>query len=602
MNKNKKNRKNWIFKLKLFYRTHILENYVVLNYRRMWQFIKPVCGRAVLGIAFTIPVGTLDAAAAALLKPFMDNVLVGKDIKFSVSLPLLIIALSLFQGGFNYAAGYMNSWVSSKITFSLKRTLYSKLLLMDTEYFDKTDSGKMLQRFSTDADIAAGGLIGNLKEFVTRFFSSISLLCVLVYNSWQLSIFSVAILLAAVYPLSLVRKRVKLISQKSVGASAKVTTHYNETFGGNKIIHSFALENTQKEKFKNITNDIFSLNMKIIKGSNWLSPFIHFIGSIGIAIALGFGSHLIVTGQITSGNFAAFIAALMMLYTPLRSIGNNFVAINNSFLAMDRVFQILDTMPKISSSGGTLDLSDIKNKIEFKNVTFSYDHRRIVLNKISFEIKVGETAALVGHSGGGKTTVSSLIPRLYEIQSGEILIDGTDIRQYKIESLRKNISMVFQDNFLFSGSIKDNILLANKDASDEQIQLALKSAYLDKFVESLPEKLDTQIGERGILLSGGQKQRVAIARAFLKNAPLVILDEATSALDNKAEKIVQQALDNLMKNKTVIVIAHRLSTVQNADKIIVISDGNIIEQGNHKELLAMQNGVYASLYETQFKK
>jgi subfamily B ATP-binding cassette protein MsbA len=327
----------------------------------------------------------------------------------------------------------------------------------------------------------------------------------------------------------------------------------------------------------------------------------HFIGSVGIAGVLAIGSHFIISGAITSGNFVAFIAALMMLYTPLRSISGDYISITQAFMAQDRMFEMLDLKPVVKGNDGNIELKTIK-EVKFRDVSFGYNADRKVLNHINIDVETGQTVALVGNSGGGKTTISSLIPRLYEIQEGSILIDGIDIRDYTIDSLRRNISMVFQDNFLFSGTIKENIILGNEKATDDDIWEAAKNAHLDIFIKSLPEQLDTQIGERGIMLSGGQKQRLAIARAFIKNAPLVILDEATSALDNKAERVVQKALENLMKGRTVIVIAHRLTTIQNADKILVINDGYVVEEGTHDQLINIENGAYAALYKTQFKK
>jgi len=580
----------------------INNNVVIKNYKRMWPFIKPYWSRALLGVLLTIPVGALDGAVAMILKPFMDNVLVAKEKAFSFYLPFLIIGFTLAQGSLVYASGYVNTWVANKVTLGIKRKLYEKLLTMDSAYFDKNNSGTILFRYSNDAEAASSGLINNLKLFLSRIFSSLSLIAVLIYNSWQLAIVAVGVLVFAVYPLTLVRKRIQSITSKSVGAGAKIMTIYNETFHGNKIIHSFNLEEQQKQRFDENAGFMFNLSMKMVKSSNWLSPVMHFIGSLGIAFVIGFGSHLIVSGSITPGNFVAFTAALLMLYTPLRSIGGNFVEMTRSFLAIDRIFQILDLKPSIKSKDGAKELVDIKQGVKFKNVSFSYDNKRQVINDISFDINVGQTVALVGNSGGGKTTISSLIPRLYEIQKGEILIDGANIKDYTLDSLRKNIAVVFQDNFLFSGTIRENIILGKQNATEEEITAAAKNAYLEEFVNSLEQKLDTQIGERGILLSGGQKQRVAIARAFIKNAPLVILDEATSALDNKSEKVVQQALDNLMKNRTVVVIAHRLSTIQNANKILVINDGRIAEQGTHEELINVENGAYSALYKTQFKK
>lgn len=575
-------------------------NTLVKNFKRMWPYIKPYWFRASLGVILTVPVGALDGAVAMFLKPFMDKVMVDKQPHFSAVIPFLIVGFTIVQGVLIYASNYMNTWVANKITIGVKRKLFDKLLSMDTSYFDKNNSGTILFRYSNDAESASTGLIDNTKQFLSKTFSSLSLVAVLLYNSWQLAIIAIAVLGLFIYPMALVRKKMKEIITKTVGNSSNIMTIYNETFAGNKTIRSFTLEDVFKEKFKNTTDFMFYLAMKMVKGTNWLSPLMHIIMSIGVALVIGCGSYLIVSGKITSGNFVAFIAALMMLYTPLKSVGNNYISIQQSFLAIDRIFEILDLTPTINDKAEAKELQEVKKDIVFENVCFEYVKGREVLHGINLTIPVGHTIALVGNSGGGKTTISALLPRLYDIESGSIKIDGTDIREFSQKSLRKQIAMVFQDNFLFSGTIRENILLGNENASEEIIWQALKNACLDTFVQGLPNKLDTQIGERGILLSGGQKQRLAIARAFVKNAPIVILDEATSALDNKSERVVQEALDNLMKNRTVIVIAHRLSTIQNADKIVVINDGRIAEEGTHEKLLNKQ-GAYASLYAMQFK-
>lgn len=577
------------------------KNLLIVNFKRMWPYIKPYWGRACLGVALTVPVGALDGVVAMFLKPFMDKVMVDKQPHFSALIPFLIVGFTIVQGVLIYASNYFNTWVANKITISVKRKLYDKLLSMDTSYFDRNNSGTILMRYSNDAETASNGLIDNLKQFLSKTFSSISLVFVLFYNAWQLAFIAIAVLAFFVYPMSIVRKKMKEIMTKTVGNLSYVMTIYNETFAGNKTIRSFTLEEEFKERFRNVTDMRFALAMNLVKGTNWLSPLMHIIMSIGIAFVIGCGSYLIVSGTITSGNFVAFIAALMMLYTPLKSVGNNYIAMQQSFLAIDRIFDILDLQPTIKDNVNAKELKEVTKNIQFEHVYFEYTKGREVLHDINLDIPVGSTIALVGNSGGGKTTISALLPRLYDIKKGAIKIDGSDIRDISQKSLRKHIAMVFQDNFLFSGTVRENILLGNGHASEETIWQALKNSCLDDFVKSLPQKLDTQIGERGILLSGGQKQRLAIARAFVKNAPIVILDEATSALDNKSEKVVQAALDNLMKNRTVIVIAHRLSTIQNADKIVVINDGKIAEQGTHDELLKL-HGAYYSLYSMQFKK
>ena len=576
------------------------KNTLIKNCYRMWPYVKPFWFRAALGVALTIPVGALDGAVAMFLKPFMDKVMVDKQPHFSAMIPFLIVGFTVVQGVLLYSANYLNTWVGQRITINVKRKLYEKLLSMDTSYFDTNNSGTILFRYSTDAEMASTGLIDNLKKFLSKTFSSVSLVCVLIYNSWLLSIIAIAVLVLFLPLMRKVRKKMKDILTRTVGNLSNVMTIYNETFAGNKTIRSFTLEETFQARFRDVTDLTFMLAMKMVKGTNWLAPAMHVLMSIGIALVIGCGGYLIVHGNITSGNFVAFIAALMMLYSPLKGVGNNYVAIQNSFMAIDRIFDILDLQPQIKDHPDAKNLTEVRKEIVFDHVCFEYVKGREVLHDINLKIPVGSTIALVGNSGGGKTTVSSLLPRLYDIHKGSIKIDGADIKNITQNSLRKQIAMVFQDNFLFSGTIRENVLLGNGDASEEVIWAALKNACLDQFVKELPGGLDTEIGERGILLSGGQKQRLAIARAFVKNAPIVILDEATSALDNKSERVVQEALDNLMKNRTVIVIAHRLSTIQNADKIVVINDGQIAEEGTHEELLK-HDGAYAALYAMQFK-
>lgn len=575
------------------------------GYVLMWPFIKKYLWLTILGIILTIPVGTLDAFIALFLKPFMDNVMVEKQEELASNVPFIIVGFVIVQGIFIYTSTLVNSYVAGKVTLDLKRRLYVKLLNMDCKFFDTNDSGMVIFRFYNDAEMATNGLINNFKLFLTKFLSTLSLVCVLIYNSWQLSCAAIGVLLFLIIPLRIVRKKINIIMKKTVMEGAFILTLYNETSAGNRIIRSFTLEDIMMSKFKYSARFLFGMGMKMVRDTNWLSPMMHVVSAIGVAIVIWFGGHLIVTQQISSGTFVSFLAALIMLYTPLKSIGNNYVQIQTSILAVERIYEILNhkTMSESEENSGKefKELKEINSSIEFNNVSFGYNADKLVLDKINFKINKGQKVALVGNSGGGKTTVCSLIPRLYEINSGEILIDGEDIRNYSLSSLRNNISVVFQDNFLFTGTIRQNILMGNPNATEEDLQEACKNACLDEFLQKLPRGVDTPIGEKGILLSGGQKQRVAIARAFIKNAPLVILDEATSALDNKSEKIVQEALDNLMKNKTVIVIAHRLSTIIDSDRIMVINDGQIVETGTHDELLASE-GAYAALYKSQFKK
>ncbi|MBQ3310804.1 ATP-binding cassette domain-containing protein [bacterium] len=567
----------------------------------MYPYIRPIWFRALLSMLICIPIGSLDAVIALALKPYMDLVMVEKSIASPWYIPLGIVAFTSVQGGLKYLSAYLSTWVGGKITNKLKFDLFKKLLTMPTSFYDKRNSGDVIFQFNNMADGACAGLLDNLSIFVQRICSSISLVYVLFYNSWQLALIAVFVLGLAFAPVAKIQKRIKSVMEKTVVADAAIITEYNEVFAGNKTIISYNLEQSETNKFDWILKNVFNLRIKMVQRTQWLSPMMHVIVSVGIALAIAYGSHLIISNQITAGNFVSFITALILLYTPVKSIGNNLNAVQFSFFAIESIYDTLGMNSEIVNCENPIEWNGEHSKITFKNVDFEYVENVPVLKNICLDVKKGQTVALVGNSGGGKSTIVNLIPRFYDIKSGSIEIDGIDIRNLSLESLRNNIAIVFQDNFLFSGTIRENIMLGRPEATESEMLNAIKMAYLDDFIDELPMGVDTQIGERGILLSGGQKQRVAIARAFLKNAPVIILDEATSALDNKAEAVVQKAIDNLMKDKTVFVIAHRLSTIQNADKIVVINQGEIVEAGTHEELLNMASGAYKSLYDMQFK-
>ncbi len=577
------------------------ETQFIKNYKRMWPFVKPYWFRALLATLITIPIGSLDAVIALSLKPYMDNVLIDKSIASPVYIPVLIILFTIIQSGLDYSSSYLNTWVGSKITMELKQKLYKKLVSFEPAYFDRTSSGVVVFRYDNDPNLACTGLLNNLKVFTSRVFSSLSLIAVLIYTSWELAIIAITVLFLSLYPLTKIRQKIKEITARTVMAGGEAVTLYNETYAGNKTIASYNLKKHQEQLFHSVLTKLFKLAIKQTQKTAWLSPMMHIIISVGIALVIWAGSSLIMHQQITGGDFVAFMTAMLMLYTPIKNIGKNFSSVQLSFMAIDRVFEILEQPIAIKDGKNPKTLQELKKEITFKQVGFEYKPGIPVLKDINLHLKKGQTIAFVGNSGGGKTTLVNLIPRFYDVTSGSIEIDGEDIRHFSLESLRDKIAVVFQDNFLFSGTILDNILLGKADATPQEIELALKCACLDEFVHDLKDGLNTNIGERGTLLSGGQKQRVAIARAFLKNAPIVILDEATSALDNKSEAIVQKAIDNLMEDRTVFVIAHRLSTVQNADKIVVVNEGEIVEEGTHEELLNIENGAYKALYMAQFK-
>ena len=588
-------------KLSSAMKRQVMENMFVKNYKRMWPYIKPVWFRALLTLLLAIPVGSMDALIAWAIKPYTDAVMVQQNLAASWYIPILIVGFTAVQGGLTYVLNYLNTWVGGKITNALKADLFKKMLTFETEFFTSKNSGEILIRFNSNADGACAGLLSNLKSFVQKFFTGLSLIVVLFVNSWQLALVATAILLFAFLPMASLKKRVSPVLNNAMAVASTLTTKYNETYSGNRTIISYNLQKYQENKYLDVLHKNFNIQIKVFQRTRWLTPVMHIILSFGIALALWFGSHLILTGQLTPGGFVSFLTALILLYQPMKSIGNTYGSVIMSFWAIEMCFDMLDAKPKITDRPGAIEMPKTHQQIKFEDVSFNYIPNVPVLKHINLTVNKGETIAIVGNSGGGKTTLVNLLPRFYDVTDGAITVDGADIRNFTLESLRQNIGVVFQDNFLFDGTIRENIMLGDENATEEQLQRAIKSAYLDGFLKTLKDGLDTHIGERGVLLSGGQRQRVAIARAFLKNAPILVLDEATSALDNKSEAVVQKAIENLMHDKTVFVIAHRLSTIRNATKIIVVNDGQIVESGTHDDLLKMECGAYKMLYDMQFK-
>ena len=583
---------------------------------RIFPFIKPFMVRVILGFLVAIPVGVLDGVVAFALKPYMDYVVGQKDLVFqvlnhtftlswslmAVAIPFGVVLFAVVQGVLRYLNEYLTDWTSQKITNTVKIALFNKLVYMDTSFFDENTSGVIITRYLSDTDTAANGVVNNIKTVITSLFGALSLIGVMLYSSWKLALIGVFVLCIAFLPVALIRKRVKATSNRNMVIGGNITTDFNETYSGNRVMRAYNLEERQKEKFTEQVWLGFRNNMSLIKRTGWMSPLMYLIASFGIAIVLGYGTHLITSGYMTAGSFASFVTSLLLLYKPVKTLGNTLTGFQNIFVAMGRVFELFDIEPEIKDDNKCVKFEGLKNNIEFKDVNFEYVKDHPVLRNLNLTVNKNETLAIVGNSGGGKSTLVNLIPRFYDVTTGCILIDGINIKEFSMKSLRQNISMVFQDNFLFSGTIRENIMMGNPNASEEKLNEVIEAAHLKEMLNELPDGIDTYLGERGTTLSGGQRQRVAIARAMIKESDIVILDEATSALDNKSELIVQKALDNLMKNKTVLVIAHRLSTIKNADRIAVINEGELIELGNHEELMNIPNGQYKTLYEMQFKK
>ena len=582
---------------------------------RIWPYIKPYWFRILLGFLIAIPLGLLDGVTAFALKPYMDYVIGGKlceftllnhhvvitSLQMSIILPIGVVLFAAFQGVLRYLNGYISTWTSQRITNDMKFDLFNKLIHMHPQFFDENSSGIIISRYMNDPSTASAGIVDQVKTITTSVFGALGLIAVMLYSSWRLAIIGVVVLCVAFVPIALIRKRIKSASNKNMVIGGNITTNINETYSGNKVMAAYGLQDRQNDDFRKQTWASFNVNMSLYKRAGWMSPIMYIIASFGIATVLGVGTYLINTGTMTAGGFASFVTSLLLLYKPVKTLGNTLTSIQSIFVALGRVLELFDLEPEIKDSPNAKPLQGLNNNIKFENVCFEYIPEHPVLKNLSLTVNKNESLAIVGNSGGGKSTLVNLIPRFYDIQSGSIKIDDVDIREFTLDSLRKNVSMVFQDNFLFSGTVRENIMMGNYNASEEDLQRAIESAHLQEVKKELPNGIDTELGERGMTLSGGQRQRVAIARAMLRNAPIVILDEATSALDNESEAIVQKAMDNLMVNRTVFIIAHRLSTIKNADRIAVINEGELVELGTHEELMNIEHGEYKALYEMQFK-
>ncbi len=585
--------------------THIKNEYYDYPYfymlKRLFVYVKPYTFRAIVAFLITIPVASFDGIVAFSIKPYIEEVIVNKNIAVLNYVPFIVFGYAVLHSVFSYISVYLSSWLGQKVTIDVKTDLFRKLLNNDIAIMNINTSGYILARYSADADAVSGALLGNTKELISKVLSMAVLLAVLFYNSWQLTLIIIFVGCVIFLPLKTIKRKVRYVAKGWLEAGSKLITTYNENHAGFRTIISYNLIDYQVEKFQKILRKCFDLSMQITKTNGWITPLMHMIFSIAVAFVIWFGSYLVVQKQISIGSLISFMTALILIYKPLKSIGGLIISTCNSFIVMGRVIHISDYKSPIYSKKDAVNLEKSINNIEFDNVCFEYNDNKPILKGINLTVKNATTTAFVGTSGGGKTTLVNLIPRFYDVNEGKIEINGVNIKDINLNSLRTNVAVVFQDNFLFDGTIRENILIGNFDATEDEIDKAIKASCLDEFIYSLEDGLDTPVGERGVLLSGGQKQRIAIARAFLKDAPIVILDEATSSLDNESEAIVQKAMDKLMDNRTVFVIAHRLSTIQNADKIVVLEDGQIVEEGTHDTLM-VKDGAYKKLHEAQFKE
>jgi ATP-binding cassette, subfamily B, bacterial MsbA len=568
-------------------------------YARLFTYLKPYRARIGWSVVFMGLTSVLISAQAYLVKPVLDKVILAKDMGLGLYLPPALVLVTILKGGAAYARDYMMGWIGQRVVNDIRDQLYTHIESLSFSFFTRTPTGVIISRIINDVNLVQGALTRAPSSLVQGVFTMVALTGYILYLNWRLAVFSIIVLPLAGFALSKFSKRFRTASTQMQEQIGVLTTHLHETVGGIRIVKAFGMEAYESRRFTEKNKNLFNSLMRAIKTGAISHPVMEVISILGTSFVILFGLYYITTGKMTVGDFFSFMASLVFFYRPLRDLNGINNTVQDGVAAAHRIFEVLDTQPEIKDRPGALSVTRDFKSIEFRNLAFKYEEV-LVLTDINLTVQTGETIAIVGKSGGGKTTFVNLIPRFYDVTSGSIMIDGKDIRDLSIESLRALTAMVTQQTFLFNDSVKDNIAYGDTNRQFEDIVRAAQSAYAEEFIRALPEGYDTIIGESGVKLSGGQRQRIAIARALLKNAPILILDEATSSLDTQSEREVQNALDSLMKGRTSFVIAHRLSTIMNADRILVLKDGKIVEQGRHEDLLA-RGGEYKNLYEQQFR-
>lgn len=569
-------------------------------YRRLLQFVKPYWLRLLAAMFFMFFVAGSTALFAFLVKPALDNIFIEKDLFWLKVIPVVVLAVSIIKGIADYGQSYLMAYVGQRIITDMRDRLYHHLQRLSLSFFTRHSTGVLISRITNDVNLIQGAVTNAITGILKDFFTIVALLGVIFYRDWFLAMIALFIFPLMILPISHFGKKLRKFSIKGQQKMGDLTTILHETISGNRIVKAFGMEEYENRRFSDENRRLFRLLMKRFKIRALTSPVMETLGGIGIAVAIFVGGYRVMDGIMTPGEFFSFTAALMMLYEPVKKLNKINLVIQEGLAAATRIFDIIDLVPEISDRPGAKPLSTIKNGITFRNVSFRYEELWVLKN-IDLAVRKGEINALVGVSGGGKTTMVNLIPRFYDVNEGAILIDGVDIRDATVESLRSQIALVSQQSILFNDTVRSNIAYGDHNKSFEEIQEAGRAANADGFIRRLPQGYDTIIGEQGVRLSGGERQRLCIARAILKDAPILILDEATSSLDSESEEEVQKAMENLMKDRTTFVIAHRLSTVRNADRILVVVDGRIIEQGTHEELLR-RGGEYSKLYKIQFRE
>ena len=568
------------------------------SFFRLLRYAKPYKGRLAWAVLAMVIYAAASALVIYLIKPILNEVLpTGTGLR---TIAFALIGLYFLKGIGSYFSGYLMEDVGQKVVMDVRDELYGHILGQSASFFSRNAVGQLLSRVSNDVGQVQRAVSETAADLARETLALIGYAVILFYLDPRLALVCLTGAPILLYPLVRLGQRVRRTARRSQEAQEYMSHVGAETFAAHRIVKAFGAEEREANRFRDALRHLYRTNMRVVRALSLMPPAMELLGGIGMAAALWYGSNEIATGRLTTGDFTTFLAAMLMMYAPAKKLSRVNANLQQAIAAADRIFEMLDTHTEVAEVPNALHLPPFSQAIEFRDVTFAYEdvHPRAILRNISLTVPAGQMVAIVGRSGAGKTTLVNLIPRFYDVSGGAITVDGYDLRQVTLKSLRAQVGIVTQETVLFDDTIANNIAYGAAQATPAQIEAAARAAHAHEFVTALPEKYQTRIGERGQKLSGGQRQRLAIARALLKNAPILILDEATSALDTEAELLVQDALATLMLNRTSFVIAHRLSTIMRADAIVVLERGRIVEIGRHDDLLS-RDGVYASLYKMQ---
>lgn len=569
-------------------------------YLRILSYIKPYMHRLLFAMVCTIMAAAGNLYIPWIIKDMIDEVLADKNGTMLNWIAASIIAIFIVRGLFWYGQNYLMSYVGQSVIIDIRAAVFKKLQRLSVSFYDKNKTGTIMSYVTNDVNALQSAMVENTIEMITEGFILIGSVVAMIYLDWRLTLFTVCTFPVVLWFMEFFGKKIRKTGGRIQECTADITSVLQESVASARVIKSFVREDYEVDRFDVENKANFRANMKNAQLMATLTPVVELVAAIGVTMIIWYGGNNVINGTITAGSLVAFLTYAVNISNPIKRLTRVIGNIQKALAAAQRVFMIIDMPEEIAESRDAKQLQEVSGKVEFQNVSFAYNDKGNVITDLSFSVKPGEVIAIVGPSGAGKSTIANLLPRFYDVNKGDIKIDGHSVREVTLDSLREQVGIVPQETMLFNGSVYNNILYGRLDATKEEIEAAAKAANAHDFIMQLTDGYETKLGDRGVNLSGGQRQRIAIARAILKNPRILILDEATSALDTESERVVQEALDRLMVGRTSFVIAHRLSTVKNADKILVLEKGNLVESGTHDELLAL-DGLYAHLYKIQYR-